>query len=238
MEKENDPDAPDKGKGKEGESQAELKWKEAGFESEDAFIQAAKEAVDLRGKIQNAETALEKEQNSRKKTDSDFMRQSNEVGELKKKLQKAEESLKKTPPPPQEQEKADEEVIESISDEDAKKYDEILAKPENLELKKAVLAGGNKAMAEFVRSYQESAPVDVSLASVFTSLKRKKTDFVSKASVAKMVKSLFDKNETEDRNKLPATSPAGSPSDRETKTKKVSPIGTVTTDFFRKDKTT
>jgi len=233
-------DKTDKSPGKTGtdETDTQPKWQELGFKDEAEMIEAAQEAKDLRGKIEAKETDLEKEKSAKGKLSSDFMRQSNEVGELKKKLQKAEESLKKTPPPPQEQEKADEEVIESISDDDAKKYDEILAKPENLELKKAVLAGGNKAMAEFVKSYQESAPVDVSAASVFTSLKRKKTDFVSKASVAKMVKSLFDKNETEDRNKLPATSPAGSPSDRETKTKKVSPIGTVTTDFFRKDKTT
>jgi len=233
-------DNTDKSLGKTGTDEAgtQPKWQELGFKDEAEMIESAQEAKDLRGKIEVKEADLEKEKSAKGKLSSDFMRQSNEVGELKKKLQKAEESLNKTPPPPQEQEKADEEVIESISDEDAKKYDEILAKPENLELAKAVLAGGTKAMAEFVRSYQKSAPVDASTASVFTSLKRKKTDFVSKASVANMVKSLFDKNETEDRNKLPATSPAGSPSDRETKTKKVSPIGTVTTDFFRKDKTT
>jgi len=233
-------DKTDKPPAKPGTDEAgtQPKWQELGFKDEAEMIESAQEAKDLRGKIEAKEADFEKEKSAKGKLSSDFMRQSNEVGELKKKLQKAEESLKKTPLPPQEQEKADEEVIESISDDDAKKYDEILAKPENLELKKAVLAGGNKAMAEFVKSYQESAPVDVSVASVFTSLKRKKTDFVSKASVAKMVKSLFDNKETEDRNKLPATSPAGSPSDRETKTKKVSPIGTVTTDFFRKDKTT
>lgn len=222
---------PEKGTGDQNQEPA---WKKSGFESEAALLDAAKEASALRSKLADAETGLEKEQKSRQKTDADYLRQSNEVGDLRKQLKDLENRTASQKPP--EKEKTDDEVLDSLSDDDIKAYDDLLAKPENAELKKAVVAGGKTAMAEFVRSYKKTAPVDMSKVSVFAVLKRK-SDTVSKASIANMVKSLFEKNETENRNNLPAIPPAGSPADRAPTTKKVSPIGTVSADFFRKDKT-
>jgi len=226
----NDPNtAPDKGKGTEetGKSQKEKTWETLGFSSEESMVEAAKEATGLREKVATAEAAVEKEKGSRQKTDSAFMRQTTELGELRKQLKDAEAKAK----PPPEEEKSDEEIIESLSEDDGKRFDELLDKPENLELKKAVQTGGAKAMAEFIRSFNKNAPVDIK-APVFATLKKKKSDLVQKSSIANMVKSLFEANETENRNKLPATSPAGSPSDGDTKTKKVSAIGTVSASFY------
>ena len=226
----NDPNtAPDKGKGTEdtGTSQTEKTWETLGFSSEEAMAEAAKEATGLREKVATAEAAVEKEKSGRQKTDSAFMRQTTELGELRKQLKDAEAKAKLPP----EEEKTDEELIESLSEDDGKRFDELLDKPENLELKKAVATGGAKAMAEFIRSFNKNAPLDFK-APVFASLKKKKSDYVAKNSIANMVKSLFEQEETTLKNKLPATSPAGSPSDRDTKTKKVSAIGTVSASFY------
>jgi len=226
-----DPDAPDKGNGNEGTSQTEEpKWKQAGFESEDAMIESARQVADLKEKLRDAEDRIGKEKSSRLKTDTDYMRQAKEIGELRKKIKEAEG--KSTT--------ADitdgdgEDVVNSISEEEAKRFDEILNKPENIELKKSVLIGGKKAMAEFISSFRENAPIDLNV-SVFASLNKNKTgDMIPKSSIAKMVKSLFEQNERTEKNKLPATGISGGIPDRETQTKKPSVIGTVTTDFFRK----
>jgi hypothetical protein len=217
-----------------GNQNQEPAWKTAGFESETAFTQAATEATTLRSKLQQAEADLEKERTSRQKTDGEYLRQSNEVGTLRQQLKDAEEKLKVQKPP--EPDKTDDEVLNALSDDDIKNYDEILAKPENAEIAAAVEAGGKPAMAEFVRNYRKLAPKEKSKGSIFASL-RKKSDMVPKASIANMVKTMMEKNETQNRNQLPASSAAGSPPDRSAPAKtKVSPIGTVTTDFFRKDK--
>lgn len=209
-------------------------WKQAGFESETAFVDAAKQATELRSKLATAESDLTKERTSRQATDTDYRRQSNEVGTLRQQLKDAEEKLKVQKPP--EPDKTDDEVLNGLSDEDIKNYDEILAKPENAEIAAAVEVGGKSAMAEFVRTYRQVARKEKSKFPIFASL-RKKPDTVPKASVANLVKSMIEKSETQNRNQLPASSAAGSPPDRTPAKTKVSPIGTVTTDFFRKDKT-
>ena len=223
---------PDKGKDtkEEGTSKETQKWEELGFESEDAMVDAAKEATGLRSKVVVAETTAAEEKAKREKTSDEFRMQSTEVGNLRIRLKKlgapTEVSRIKA-----EDEPTDEELIESLSTEDATHFDEVLDKPENLELKKAVATGGAKAMAEFIRSFNKNAPLDFK-APVFASLKKKKSDYVAKNSIANMVKSLFEQEETTLKNKLPATSPAGSPSDGDTKTKKVSAIGTITAGFY------
>ena len=227
----NDPNKSPDGNDKDvGKSKSENAWSGLGFADEAEMVEAAKSAKTLKDEIEAKEVALEKERSARTKQSDDFIRQSNEVGTLKKQLKDLEAS-KDASHSSEEDKTTDEELIESLSTEDATHFDEVLDKPENLELKKAVATGGAKAMAEFIRSFNKNAPLDFK-APVFASLKKKKSDYVAKNSIANMVKSLFEQDETTLKNKVPATSPAGSPSDGVTKTKKVSAIGTVTAGFY------
>lgn len=241
MVEKNDPNSPGN-KGTEenkGTSQEEPKWKQAGFESEDALIQTAKEATELKDKIKDAEAKLEKERTSRTKTDTSFMKQSQELGDLRKKLKDLETNKTdkgaSTNQGSEQKELTDEEIVNNLSEEEVKKYDAILDKPENKELKKAVVDGGVKGMAEFVKKLKEVAPADLTV-SVFASLKKNKGEMIPKSGIANMVKSLFETNEQNEKNKLPATGNSGGVNEQETKTKQVSKIGTVGVDFFRKDK--
>jgi hypothetical protein len=221
-----DPNAPTAGT---GEPQGESKWEEAGFDNEDAMLEAAKAAVDLKAKIAEAEAALKKEREAKSKTDSEYMRQAQEIGTLRKQLK---ESGKNTDDAPDKDDGADE-VLESLSQEEVSVLDGVLNDPKNAELKRRVALGGSPAMAEFVKAYRTEAPVDLSV-SLFGSLKKKKSDTVPAASIAKAVKELFAQHSIEERNNLAATPQGGAHLDRMANAKKQMVVGGVGVDFFKK----
>lgn len=217
---------PDKG------ASSKEKWEEAGFASEAEMIEAAKATADLRSKITDAEATLEKERKAKSKTDADYMRQSTEIGDLRKKLK----DLEKTPetkPTDVKTEPTDDEVLESVSAEEGAAFDAILNDPKQVELKKRVALGGTPAMAEFVKAYRTSAPVDLAKP-LFAGLKSKKENTVERSSIAKEVQALFKKHETESKNELAATGAGGSsPQQRAKTTGQRTVYGGVTADYFK-----
>jgi hypothetical protein len=227
-----DPNAPENGNGNEGKSA----WEEAGFESEAAMIETAKEASSLRNKIAESEATLQKERTAKSKTDSEFMRQSNVIGEMRKKLEKLEKQPEKQPekkvdePTAKIDEESDDELLESLSDDEETKLLGVLNDPKNVELKKAVAKGGDKAKAEFVRNYREHTPVEETV----LALKKRKSDTVQLSSIAKAVKDLFRQQNDEEKNNLAAVPGSGAIPDRLAKTKKQVMVGGVDVGFFAK----
>lgn len=233
------PEAP-KAPVNDGKGEGKSKWEELGFESEAAMFDAAKEAGDLRRKIASAEAEIEKERTARIKTDSEFMRQSNEIGAMRKKLAELGEKLpdddgkeKGAEPKDKGEKPKPEDVLESISEEEAAILDGVLNDPKNAELKKRVALGGTAAMAEFVQAYRAEAPVDLS-APLFSSLKKKKAETVQKSSIAKEVKALFAQRNNEERNNLAASMPTGAPVYRPRDAESKPMVGGVTADYFIK----
>lgn len=222
-----DPNAPDTGTG--GES-GKSKWEAAGFDSEDAMLEAAMAATALKTQIAEAEATLKKERDAKSKTDSEYMRQAQEIGTLRKKLKE----MEKTPDSAPDKDDKQDDVLESLSEEEVAVLDGVLNDPKNAELKKRVALGGTKAMAEFVKAYRTEAPIDLSV-SLFGSLKKKKSDMVPASSIAKAVKELFAQHSTEERNNLAATPQGGAPMDRMAKAKKQMVVGGVSVDFFKKE---
>lgn len=206
------------------------KWEELGFADEASMHEAAKAATDLRSQIAKAEDDLKKEKAAKSKTDSDYLRQSNEIGELRKKLKEVE---KVPDAAPVKDESNNDEVLESLSDDERARYDGILDDPKNVELKKSVALGGEPAMAEFVKAYRINAPVDTTV-SLFAGLKKKKTDTVQLSSIAKAVQDLFKKHNDEEKNNLAAAPASGTLPDRLAKSKKQMVVGGVDVDYFRK----
>jgi len=222
--------APDGGNG-----QAKSKWEELGFDSEDAMAEAATATADLRRKTDEAEATLTKERAAKTKTDSDFMRQSNEIGELRKKLAATDQNLNPGAEASTENkgEEKPEDALATLSEEEATNLDAVLNDPANLELKKKVALGGASAMAEFVKAYRAEAPVDLTV-SLFANLKNTKAETVQKSSIAKEVKALFTQHNAEERNNLAAVVPTGTPPDRMQKANKQMVVGGVGVDFFKK----
>ena len=214
----------------DGNGEQKSKWEELGFDSEQSMLDAAKAANDLRSKITEAEATLKKEREAKSKTDTDYMRQAQEIGDLRKKLEKLEK------PPEQQPDKddaKDDELLESLSSEEATVLDGVLNDPKNVELKKRVALGGNKAMAEFVKAFRAEAPTDLSV-SLFSTLKKKKTDTVQRDSIAKAVKDLFAKHSEEEKNNLAATGVGGtSPQQRAKTTGQRTVYGGVNADYYR-----
>lgn len=212
-------------------------WQEAGFGSEAEAIEAAKSVSVLRGEIEAKEAELEKERNAKNKTNTDYMRQAKEIGDLRKKLKEMEgNSGNQNEPPAAPAEITDDEaqaVIDSMDDDEAAKLDKVLDTPENAGLKKQVVAGSKKAMAEFIRAYRENAPPDTTV-SVFTALRRTKKEQVPVSSIAKMVKTMLHKENENEKNSLAAVPPTGAPADRAGTKKKPNVFGGVTVDFFKK----
>lgn len=226
MADENDPNAP-AGNGDAGKS----KWEEAGFESETAMIEAAKVASDLRSKIEEAEATLKKEREAKSKTDTDYMKQSNVIGDLRKKLEKLEKQpVKPVEPTEKIDEESDDELLESLSDDEEVKLLGVLNDPKNGELKKAVAKGGDKAKAEFIRSYRVHIPIEETV----LTLKKRKNDTVQLSSIARAVKDLFKQKNQEDKNELAAVPGSGAIPDRLARTKKQVIVGGVDVDFFKK----
>ena len=210
------------------------KWEEAGFETEEAMVEAAKAVTDLRSQIAKAEADLTKERSAKSKTDADYMRQSTEIGDLRKKLKELEE---KKPPEKKaddtKTEPTDDEVLESVSAEEGAAFDAILNDPKRVELKKRVALGGTAAMAEFVKACRVSAPVDLAKP-LFAGLKSKKDNTVERSSIAKEVQALFKQHETESKNELAATGAGGtSPQQRSKTTGQRTVYGGVTADYYR-----
>lgn len=225
----NDPDVPDSGKTDEGKS--EEVWKSAGFDSESAMIEAAKAANDLRSKVAEAEANLKKEREAKSITDANYMKQSNVIGEMRKKLEKLEnQPAKQVESTEKIEEESDEELLESISDDEEAKLLGVLNDPKNMELKKAVVKGGDKAKAEFIRSYRVHIPVEETV----LTLKKRKNDTVPLSSIAKAVKDLFKQHNESEKNNLAAVPEGGAIPDRLAKTKKQVMVGGVDVGFFAK----
>jgi len=210
------------------------KWEEAGFQTEDEMVQAAKDAADLRSKIATAEAELEKERATKTKTSEEYRRQSTEVGDLRKKLKDLED---KKPPEKKADdtkiEPTDDEVLESVSTEEGAAFDAILNDPKQVELKKRLAIGGAPAMAEFVKAYRTSAPVDLAKP-LFAGLKSKKENTVERSSIAKEVQALFKQHNDDEKNNLAATGAGGtSPQQRSKTTGQRTVYGGVTADYYR-----
>ncbi len=222
-----DPNAP-AGNGDAGKS----KWEELGFPDEAAMIEAAKEATDLKNRITEAEATLKKEREAKSKTNADYLRQSNEIGGLRKKLKELEEKQpeKQVESTEKIDEESDEELLESISDDEETKLLGVLNDPKNVELKKAVAKGGDKAKAEFIRSYRVHIPVEETV----LTLKKRKNDTVPLSSIAKAVKDLFKQHNESEKNNLAAVPEGGAIPDRLAKTKKQVMVGGVDVGFFAK----
>lgn len=225
----NDPEAPEAGNGNEGKSV----WEKAGFDDEQSMIEAAKLAETLRSEKEKLAADLEKEKQARSKINDEFMRQSNEIGELRKKAKVSDEGKSGVPDPATNQQDGD--LLASLSDDEIVKYDEILNKEGNEALKQQVRSGGTPAMAEFVRAYRQSVPVDTK-APVFAQLKTRKESVVPKASITKAVKALFETQEKENKESLAATSRSGVLPEARSKTTKdqeLVGVGNVDCGFFK-----
>lgn len=223
-----------------GNGDSKSRWAELGFKSEEAMFDAAKEAGDLRRKIADAEAKVERERAARADTDSKFLSQANQLGAMRKKLAELGEKLpdddgkeKGAEPKDKGEKPKPEDVLESISEEEAAILDGVLNDPKNAELKKRVALGGTAAMAEFVQAYRAEAPVDLS-APLFSSLKKKKAETVQKSSIAKEVKALFSQRNNEERNNLAASMPTGAPVYRPRDAESKPMVGGVTADYFIK----
>lgn len=219
-----------------GDQNQKPAWQEAGFSSEAEAIETAKSVSNLRSEIEAKAAELEKERNAKNKTNSDYMRQAKEIGDLRKKLKEM-EGTPASDQQPASTEITDDEadsVISSMDDDEADKLDKLLDAPENAKLKSQVIAGSKKAIAEFVKAYRENAPQDNSK-SIFKSLRQRKTEQVPISSIAKTVKSLFHKENENDKNSLAAIPPSGAPADRVGKAKKPNVYGGITTDFYKKN---
>ena len=220
----------------EGNGEGKPKWEEAGFESEEAAIEAAKAAADLRSQVAKAEKALALERSEKVETADRYYKQTAEVGDLRKKLKEAEgkkTSEVKATEPETKTEPTDDEVLESVSAEEGAAFDAILNDPKRVELKKRVALGGTAAMAEFVKAYRTEAPVDLAKP-LFAGLKSKKENTVERSSIAKEVQALFKQHETESKNELAATGAGGtSPQQRAKTTGQRTVYGGVTADYYR-----
>jgi len=223
-----DPNAP-AGNGDDGKSA----WEKAGFESEAALLESAKASADLKNQIEKAEATLKKEREAKSKTDADYLRQSNEIGDLRKELKELEG--KKPPeqkPPAEDKKESDEELLESLADDEEVKLLEVLNDPKNVELKKAIAVGGDKAKAEFVRNYRINVPVEETV----LTLKKRKDNTVQLSSIARAVKDLFKQHNDEEKNNLAAVPSGGALPDKLAVAKKQMVVGGVDVDFFKKDK--
>ena len=210
------------------------KWEELGFADEASMLADAKAASDLRSQIAKAEDDLKNEKAAKSKTDSQFMKQAQEIGDLRKKLKELEEKkpLEKKADDTK-TEPTDDEVLESVSAEEGAAFDAILNDPKQTELKKRVALGGVSAMAEFVKACRVSAPVDLAKP-LFAGLKSKKDNTVERSSIAKEVQALFKQHETESKNELAATGAGGtSPQQRAKTTGQRTVGGGVTADYYR-----
>ena len=210
------------------------KWEELGFADEASMLADAKAASDLRSQIAKAEDDLKTEKTSKSKTDSAFMKQSQEIGDLRKKLKDLED---KKPPEKKtddtKTEPTDDEVLESVSTEEGAAFDAILNDPKQVELKKRLAIGGAPAMAEFVKAYRTSAPVDLAKP-LFAGLKSKKENTVERSSIAKEVQALFKQHNDDEKNNLAATGAGGtSPQQRSKTTGQRTVYGGVTADYYR-----
>ncbi len=227
-----DPNAP-AGNGDEGKSKSV--WEEAGFATEAEMIETAKKTIDLRREIEVQKAEVEKSRLDwmKNKTNSEFMRQSQELGDLRKKLEKLEKPLEKQSESKiTDNQESDEEILESLSDEEETQLLGVLNDPKNVELKKAIAVGGDKAKAEFVRNYRIHAPVEESV----LTLKKRKNDTVQLSSIAKAVKDLFKQHNESEKNNLAAVPTGGALPDKLAKAKKQMVVGGVDVDFFRRDK--
>jgi hypothetical protein len=226
-----DPNASDKNSEEtenKGTSQEEInktevpRWKDAGFESEEAMVLAARRATEL-------ESQLKRERADR--NNPVFARQAQELGDLRKKLEKYEKlPEKQSEQSMSENQESDEELLESISDDEETKLLGVLNDPKNVELKKAVAKGGDKAKAEFIRNYRTHAPVEDTV----LTLKKRKNDTVPLSSIAKAVKDLFKQHNESEKNNLAAVPEGGAIPDRLAKTKKQVMVGGVDVGFFAK----
>jgi predicted nuclease with TOPRIM domain len=216
----------------DGNGEGKTKWEEAGFADETAMIEAAKAAADLRSQIEKAEGDLKKEREAKSKTDSQFMKQAQEIGDLRKKLKEVE----KPPETLDDKNKdagtgpTDEEVLESMSDDEEAALLKVLNDPKQAELKKAVIAGGDKAKAEYVRNYRANAPVEKTV----LTLKKRKANTVQTSDIAGLVKSLFKKNDENNKNNLAVTPANGAPPNAAAKTTRQMQVGGVDASFFIK----
>jgi len=229
---------PDEGTGKvkSNENAPDGKWKELGYDSEEALIEAVKSIGDLRKDIETKQSEIEKERAAKTKSSEDFAKQSTEVGNLRKKLKELEQVGLRTPPPVNqvEQIEGDDEVLDSITDDEATEFDKVLDAPENDGLGKQVKAGGKKAMAEFVRNYRVEKSKAQPVTSVFSSLRKKKQETVPVSSLAKTVRALFNKENETVKNSLAAVPIGGEPADKPGTKNKPNVYGGVNVDFFRK----
>jgi len=212
----------------EGKGDEKSKWEELGFADEAGMLEAAGAVTDLRSQIAKAEDDLKNEKAAKSKTDSDYLRQSNEIGELRKKLKGLEE-----PPAPPADDKSEDEVLESLTEEERVLHLAVLNDPKNAKLKEDVIRGGKKAAAEFVKTYRAESPVE--LDALFGSAKKKKGEKISTSSIEKEVKKLFAQHNDKEKNNLAATPPGGAPPDPQAKAKKEMVTGGVGVDWFRKE---
>jgi vacuolar-type H+-ATPase subunit I/STV1 len=213
------------------------KWEEAGFADEAAMIEAAKAAADLRSQIAKAEDDLKKEREAKGKTDSQFMKQAQEIGDLRKKLKEVEKPPEKTDDKANGKgnEQSDDELLESMSAEESTRMDKALDDPKNVELKKRVALGGIAAMAEFVRSYRAEAPVDLT-APLFGSRKKKSVETVDVSSIKSAVQALFKQHNESEKNNLAVSPTGGAQPNAAAKTTRQVQVGGVDAEFFIKKK--
>lgn len=211
----------------DGNDEGKSEWEKAGFASEAEMIKTATDAKDLRSEIMAKEAELEKERTAKSKTNSEFMRQTTEIGDLRKKLKDLEK-------PPEEQQTIDDksidEILESVSDEEDVAFLGVLNDPKNVETKKLVEKGGDKAKAEFIKNYRLNVPVQ---SSVLT-FKKRKPNTVELSAIAKQVKAMFAEHHNEERNNLAVAPTGGALPDKGEAKKQPRLSGGVPADFFRK----
>lgn len=212
-------------------------WKALGYETEDEFVD---KALDWQKKAEKAEE-LEK---VRDKQAADYRKQSNEVGDLNKEVKSLREyrrnaetqSLKKL----EEQEIPVnlDKVLADLDETKLKAMDEFLDKPENVELKKKVVDGGEEAMVEFAQSYGKSVPQDLSKP-LFQGMiqKQAKNSVLDQSSITGMVQNAFRQLDNETKKTIPAGEHGGMAMPEGNQQQKQTPvIGGVEADYFRAKK--
>ena len=227
----------EKGKGENESSETTPQWKTLGYETEDEFVDKALEWQKKAEKVDGLSKTREKQT-------ADYRSQSNEVGDLKKEVGNLQEYKRNAElhniEKPEGQNESNEDfsnVLLGLDETKLKAIDEFLDKPENVELKKKVDAGGEAAMVECMRSYEEVAPRDLSKP-LFQNWRQKQTEKVipDTSSIKAAVFGAFRQVDSETRKQIPTSESGGMTAQESSQQKQTPTIDNVEANFFEAKK--
>jgi len=208
-------------------------WEALGYGSEEEFVD---QALKWQTEAEKSEELIK----VRDKQAADFRRQSTRVGDLNKEVEtlrdykrSAETQGLKKPEDTNTPHPKPDEILDGLEEVQIKEMNEFLDKPENVELKKKVIAGGQTAMAEFAESYGQAIPPDLSKP-VFGQKQTQPSSY-DQSSITGMVKNAFRQMDNETKKKIPASESGGTIAS-EGGEKQTPVTGSVKADYFRAEK--